>query len=391
MYEREWLTSDDPREMMLYLNYGGGDPFRENKGPKSANYPGSRKLRLFAVACVRQLWHLLQEQSREAVAFAEQFADFDHSRNDLQRSQTSSFNHAETLEDMLEEGVNEEAIAAYAASNCCQGHGWYGAYCVASNLNLSETCPQAMQADILRDIVGNPFKPVITPKQGNDPVSGYYVCEHCNHKWSARKYRNKERRCPSCRSEFQRKMRRREVEPVIDPAALTKTVISLAQAAYNRNWREECTECNGEPVCALCNGTSTVEHHSGNGVINCPQGYDDDGHWIGCKTCNRCNNGYLESGLLDPNTMLILADALEESNLPPEIDCPCVRPWDGTLADLDMTRRGLFGIAVEKRCALCNEIGRIIHPVLSHLRSGKRHYRGCWVIDLILGPLAGET
>lgn len=58
--EAEWLTCADPQRMMDALQGG----------------ISLRKLRLFSVACCRQVWHLLlDDRSRHAVEIAEQLAD----------------------------------------------------------------------------------------------------------------------------------------------------------------------------------------------------------------------------------------------------------------------------------------------------------------------------
>jgi len=60
MTEQEWLTCTDPRPMLDFLKDNASD----------------RKLRLFACACCRRIWHLLSDKrSRKAVKFSEQYAD----------------------------------------------------------------------------------------------------------------------------------------------------------------------------------------------------------------------------------------------------------------------------------------------------------------------------
>ena len=60
MTDQEWLACTDPKEMLEFLRGKTSD----------------RKLRLFAVACWRRVWHLLPDtRNRTAVEMAEVFAE----------------------------------------------------------------------------------------------------------------------------------------------------------------------------------------------------------------------------------------------------------------------------------------------------------------------------
>lgn len=68
MTEQEWLTCTDPQKMLVFLRGKASD----------------RKLRLFAVACCRDIWELISSQaSRDAVKASEEYADGLIRRKDL--------------------------------------------------------------------------------------------------------------------------------------------------------------------------------------------------------------------------------------------------------------------------------------------------------------------
>jgi hypothetical protein len=64
--EAEWLTDADPSGMLHYL----GQHRRVNR------VAGGRRMRLFACACCRQVWHLMtNEDLRRAIEVSERAAD----------------------------------------------------------------------------------------------------------------------------------------------------------------------------------------------------------------------------------------------------------------------------------------------------------------------------
>ncbi|OAI46029.1 hypothetical protein AYO44_12160 [Planctomycetaceae bacterium SCGC AG-212-F19] len=111
-----------------------------------------RKLRLFYCGCSRWLWFLLEERSREAVRTIEQYADGLAKKEELQAARQAAravVNAASTSDRMKYDAANLPFSAAEVGSkrglhNCFPG--W----------PVSESDQVAM----LRDIFGNPFRPV---------------------------------------------------------------------------------------------------------------------------------------------------------------------------------------------------------------------------------------
>ena len=131
MNRRQWPNSNDPDAMLDYLG-GGAD----------------RRLRLFACACVRRVWHLLDDDSRNAVLVAEAFADGRASATELQAA-------AEAAGDDAHYAARNAASEAQSAVRQAAG-----------NQQAAEDAERAVQADLLRCVFGpdprNP-PPAISP------------------------------------------------------------------------------------------------------------------------------------------------------------------------------------------------------------------------------------
>lgn len=148
MTEADWLASADPDPMLEYLRGKASD----------------RKLRLFACACCWHVGHLSWDQtSRTAVRVAEDFADGLVSKGKLAAAAKAVRN---TVLDSLHSSCGGVArIAAgpdsfNAAKNTARNAAWVLA---KSAGNEPWNAERLSQANLLREIVGNPFRPLKPP------------------------------------------------------------------------------------------------------------------------------------------------------------------------------------------------------------------------------------
>ena len=175
MTEREWETTPDPDALLDLLECVGN--FSE------------RKLRLYAAAVCRRIWHaLIDECSREAVETAERYADGMASREQLRAAHDAVAPKpteylepsAQTLDGYLHL-TGRDAVAAatetlvFAGSNtavdAARGAARFAAD-AASAVDVFATgenevkgnshtfhSERMVQSGILRDVVGTPFRP----------------------------------------------------------------------------------------------------------------------------------------------------------------------------------------------------------------------------------------
>jgi hypothetical protein len=164
MTEAEWLTCDDLTKMLRFLR---GDA-------------SGRKLRLFAVACCRNVWSLLSDQrSRDAVELAERFADGQATEMERRSAQVAAKAAVAALYPAHED------YAASAAANAVSEDATAGINADAAAFTAAEAADtddapadetiwvaeRLRQAALLLDIFGNPFRPVsFDPTWATDTV-----------------------------------------------------------------------------------------------------------------------------------------------------------------------------------------------------------------------------
>jgi hypothetical protein len=123
-----------------------------------------RKLRLFVVACCRSAWHhLTDERSRRAVEVAERFADGAAGPAELRAAHAAAEN-ASGRDDLGAETMAARAVWAAAGPDLDVIAAAEAAD--LTNLPRARSGPWAEAftgAEILKDIVGNPFRPAPAP------------------------------------------------------------------------------------------------------------------------------------------------------------------------------------------------------------------------------------
>jgi hypothetical protein len=149
MDEAEWLACDDALRLLDHLGR-----------VREKNVPGERKIRLFAVACCRMIWPRLKDRrSREAVEVAERYADGLATPGEL----NSSWTAARKLADALKEETESQPVRFYAAENAAA---WAASRDVVRAAQLAAVWAGlaerdwTTQPDLLRCLMGNPFRPL---------------------------------------------------------------------------------------------------------------------------------------------------------------------------------------------------------------------------------------
>lgn len=277
MTEAEWLVSSDPQAMLHFIRIAGMEGMRswEASGQAMPRFKVSdRKLRLWACGCVREVWHLLtDERSREAVRVAERFADGEASDTDL----VTARRKADHVRMGWTRGESDSDVGRANVAAVWTNHP--GGIQIGHAVTvLTPLSGGAVQADLLRCVIGNPYRPVTL--------------------WPSR--------CPRCDSPDPARHPAVQWEGEVQPCHddwhnhtrcpwHTPLVVSLAEGAY---------QARPGRVCERCGGQGGWWDNSFLG-----RGFDD------CEACH--GTGRVEDGLLDQVRMAVLADALEE------VGCVC--------------------------------------------------------------------
>jgi hypothetical protein len=141
--ETDWLSCNNPFEMLSFVR----------------DSISQRKLRLFACACCRRIWHLLPcQENRDLVAAVENFPDGPIETRDLDEAIIAT---SKRERDFANDG------GFWAAKNL--GRSYYKLDPLSSAVTVAVKAArctddarveQAAQADLLRDLVPNPFRTV---------------------------------------------------------------------------------------------------------------------------------------------------------------------------------------------------------------------------------------
>jgi hypothetical protein len=201
MTEADWLNSITPGIMLEFLHSPRPSPpkvgffarfllGRSQPAPLQPIKPSDRKLRLFACACCRRVWDLLKEpRSRNAVAVAERFAEGQAGLEELNAARAAAeavclrTRHTRVPDWGAEAAwrTTSQDAAVAARDAALNARGAQSAPRIASEAFYLEGIEQA---ELLRDIAGNPFRSLAPPEHWPPVVTklaeSLYAGEDCH-------------------------------------------------------------------------------------------------------------------------------------------------------------------------------------------------------------------
>jgi hypothetical protein len=153
MTEQEWMSCEDPWQMLLFLRDKASD----------------RKLRLFKCACCRRIWHLIgPAEYRHVVEVAELFSDQQADESELQRALedtwtvTGNPGHDPTAWAVIHTaGELVERWNWSYVEDVTHTHAARAVSIAAERGDELDPAELLAQAALLRDLFGNPFRPAV--------------------------------------------------------------------------------------------------------------------------------------------------------------------------------------------------------------------------------------
>ncbi len=153
MTEAQWQNCASPEEMLKHLT----------------DQASPRKLRLYAVGCCRRIWHLFRdERCRHAVNRAQDFIDRRATPVELEAAGRTAMAEARVTGTASRPGMHATRAVGGAAWAATRPSAWEAAWDAAWHARLAarDHVPgadyekeRAWQAELLHDLVGNPFRP----------------------------------------------------------------------------------------------------------------------------------------------------------------------------------------------------------------------------------------
>ncbi len=255
MTEQQFMVSHDPAAMLRALNHRNARVAKRDS-PLWDYKLSERKLRLFACACCRQVWHLLRdERSRRAVEVTERFADDLATDGELGVADAGASRVLGEVDgtpapEFMAAWTADKDLAVRLLKGC-----WHDDPPDSDSVFSREML--ASHANLLREVLGNPFRRVTLPRGRRLVPIGPFETDYgtVDQGWE-------DTPCPW----------------------LTPLVLSLAWAAYEDRPERKCEQCEGM------------------------------GGWSAENECPNCHgSGHIEDGSLDLDRLGVLADALQDA------------------------------------------------------------------------------